>query len=301
MRKVLPFMYRTSVSAGLLIAMLLAPSAMAAEKVVARSGNVTVTQDELETFLRSLDASSRQRLVADKPMLERVVQNRLAQKAVLAEAESKGWTKRPEVAAMAREASQQMVMRSYLESISQAPQQYPSDAELQAAYDANKRALTAPKTFHVAQIFVAAAGDEAAVSKARKDAEELAKQARSGDFGAIAKARSQEPRSAANGGDTGWVSEAEMVPEIRSNVVGMKVGAVSEPIRTPNGFHVLKLLEVREAGLRPLAEVRDQLRATMRQQYEADAVQANIAQKVSAQGGNAVDKAALDSVVSSVR
>ena len=279
----------------------LATSAIGADKVVARSGSATVTQDELETFLRGLDAPARQRLAADKALLERLVQGRLAQKTVLAEAEAKGWAKKPDVAAMARDAGQQVVVRSYLESISQAPQGYPSDAELQAAYDANKAAFTAPKAWHIAQIFVAATGDDAAVTKARKDADDLARQARGGDFAALARARSQEPRSAASGGDTGWVSEAEMIPEIRAAVAGMKPGAVSDPVRTPNGFHVLKLLEVREAGLRPLAEVRDRLRATMRQQYEADAAQQYLRQQVSAQGANAIDKAALDSVISAVR
>jgi len=300
MRKVLPHFRRTAIGSSLLIAMLAFP-AIAADKIVGRSGNVSVTQDELETFLRSLDAPTRQRLAADRTMLEQLIQSRLAQKAVLAEAESKGWSKKPEVAAMARDASQQVVVRSFLESVSRAPQSYPSDAELQAAYDANKAAFTAPKTFHIAQIFVNAARDEPALAKARKDAEEIARQARSGDFAAVAKARSQEPRSAANGGDTGWMSETGMIPEIRGVVSGMKVGAVSEPVRTPNGFHVLKLLEVREAGLRPIVEVRDQLRATMREQYEADAAQNYLRQQVSAQGASTVDKAALDSVISSMR
>lgn len=300
MRKVLPQTFRTILGVSMLCAWLASP-ALAADKVVARSGNTTVTQDELETFLRGLDAPARQRLAADKPTLERLVQGRLAQKTVLAEAEAKGWAKKPEVAAMARDASQQVVVRSYLESISQAPQAYPSDAELKAAYDANRATFTAPKSWHVAQIFVAAAADDAAVGKARKDADELVKQARSGDFAALAKARSQEPRSAANGGDTGWMSEAGMIPEIRAAVVAMKVGAISDPVRTANGFHVLKLLEVREAGLRPLEEVREPLRATLRQQYEADAAQNYLRQQVSAQGANAIDKAALDSVISTVR
>lgn len=300
MRKILPHICCAAIGSSLLIALLSSP-AMAAEKIVGRSGTVTVTQDELQTFLQSLDATARQKLAVDRPTLERLVQSRLAQKTVLAEAEAKGWGKKPEVVAMARDASQQVIVRSYLESISQPPHGYPSEAELQSAYDANKAAFTAPKTFHLAQIFIGAAGDEAAVAKARKDAEDLAKQARSGDFAALAKARSQESRSAAEGGDAGWVSEAGMIPEIRNVVIGMRANTVSEPVRTHNGFHVLKLIEVREAGLRPLDDVRDQLRATMRAKYESDVAQNYLREKVSAQSASTVDKAALDSVISSMR
>ncbi len=88
MRKVLPHFRRTAIGSSLLIAMLAFP-AIAADKIVGRSGNVSVTQDELETFLRSLDAPTRQRLAADRTMLEQLIQSRLAQKAVLAEAESR--------------------------------------------------------------------------------------------------------------------------------------------------------------------------------------------------------------------
>lgn len=303
MRKVLPRFYRAAAGATLVatLAVCTVSNAFAADKVVARSGNATVTQEELETFLRALDAPSRAQFAADKPTLERLVQSRLAQKSVLMEAESKGWAKKPEVAAMVRDTQQSIIVRSYVESLTQPPQGYPSDVELKAAYDANRAAFSAPKTYHVAQIFLAATGDDAAVSNARKDADSIAKQARSGDFAALAKARSQEPRSAANGGDNGWVAEAEMIPEIRSAVTGLKVGAVSEAVRSPTGFHILKLLEVREAGVRPLDEVRERLRATMRQQFQADAAQNYLKQQVSAQGANAVDKAALDSVISAVR
>ncbi|WP_020204386.1 peptidylprolyl isomerase [Cupriavidus sp. WS] len=291
----------TAGAAGAAVAATAAPAATA-DKVIAKSGRATVTQAELETFLRALDAPSRGRLAADKAMLERLVQSRLAQKAVLMEAEAKGWGKRPEVAAQVRDAEQAIVVRSYLDSLTQPPQGYPSEAELKTAYEANPAAFAAPKAYHLAQIYLAASGDDAAVGSARKDAESLAAQARAAgvDFGALAKARSQEPRSAAGGGDNGWVAEAEMIPEIRSVVTAMKVGAVSDPVRSSSGFHVLKLLEVREAGKRGFDEVRERLRATMRQQYQADAAQNYLKQQVPAQGAS-VDKAALDSVISAVR
>ncbi|AOY97536.1 hypothetical protein BKK79_36975 (plasmid) [Cupriavidus sp. USMAA2-4] len=302
MRKVLPLIHRAVTGAALLAA-LLPLHALAADLVVARSGKATVTQQELEAFLRTLDAPARQRLAADKATLENLVKNRLAQKAVLAEAEAKGWTKRPEVAERVREAQESVVMRSYLESVAEPPQGYPSDAELKAAYTANAAAFTVPRLYHLAQVFIAADGGEAAQARARRQADEVARQARAAgaDFAALAKSRSQEPRSAANGGDNGWLAEADMIAEIRTAVTALKPGAVAGPVRSGAGFHVLKLVAVREPGQLPFDEVRERLRATLRQQYQADAAQQYLKQQVQAQGADVLDQAALDGVISAVR
>lgn len=303
MRKLIFVVPRAIAGAALFSVLAVVPgTVVAADKIVAQSGKASVTQAELETFLRALDAPSRARLAADKTTLERLVQSRLAQKSVLAEAESKGWARRPEVAAMVLDAEQSVIVRSYLESVTQPPQGYPSDTEIKAAYDASPAVFTAPKLYHVAQIYVAAEGDEAARANARKEAESIARQARGAgaDFAALARARSQEPRSAVNGGDTGWLPETEMLPEIRAAVVALKPGAVSEPVRSPTGLHVLKLIAVREAGLRPLDEVREPLRAKLRQQYQSDAAQAYLKQQTAASAAS-VDQSALDSVISAVR
>ena len=53
---------------------------------------------------------------------------------------------------------------------------------------------------------------------------------------------------------------------MRDIVTGLAEGAVSEPVRTPEGWHVLRLAATRPAGPAPLADVRDQLVQALRQQ-----------------------------------
>ncbi len=70
---------------------------------------------------------------------------------------------------------------------------------------------------------------------------------------------------AEQGGALGWASEAEIVPEIRSQVAGMAQGEISDPIRTASGWHIIRMDDTRPAAPRPLAEVRDSLAAALRQ------------------------------------
>ncbi len=73
-------------------------------------------------------------------------------------------------------------------------------------------------------------------------------QARNGtDFSALARQYSQDG-SAANGGDLGWFSDGQMVPEFENAVHNLKPGQVSRPVRSQFGWHIIKLNDVREAG-----------------------------------------------------
>lgn len=74
-------------------------------------------------------------------------------------------------------AARQIVLRTYLESVSTVPEDYPSDAELQAAYQANKAQLAVPALYRVSQIFIAASA-AGGLAEARKRAQELYRQPR---------------------------------------------------------------------------------------------------------------------------
>ena len=60
------------------------------------------------------------------------------------------------------------------------------------------------------------------------------------------------------------MSETQLVPEIRSAVQGMAKGSVSKAVRSSSGFHVLKLLDTKEASERPLTEVHGQVVNSLR-------------------------------------
>ncbi|VVU49047.1 peptidyl-prolyl cis-trans isomerase [Burkholderia anthina] len=253
--------------------------ARAQDDVIANAAQASVTQADIAGLLKAVSPEGRERLAADPAALDQVVRSTLAQKAVLAEAKSKGWDKQAQVQQAIEQAQRDIVARSYLASVSAPPADYPSDAEIQSTYDRNRAAFTAPRALHVAQIYLAVPpnADAATVDKARKQAADLANRARGGDFAALAKANSQDKASAANGGDLGYVPDALMLPAVRQAADALKPGQVSAPVQTPTGFHVVKLIDVRAAAPRPLADVKDQVRATLRAQRTQQNAQAYLA------------------------
>lgn len=70
-----------------------------------------------------------------------------------------------------------------------------------------------------------------------------------GDFAALAKKYSDDPGSALKGGDLGWTSPGQMVPEFEKMIADTNIGTVSEPFRTQFGWHIVQVLERREQDM----------------------------------------------------
>ncbi|HEX9969426.1 MAG TPA: peptidylprolyl isomerase [Acidimicrobiales bacterium] len=104
--------------------------------------------------------------------------------------------------------------------------------------------------------------DQEAAAKAAADSIK-ARLATGGDFAAIAKAESKDPRTAPNGGDLGCVAANAFPPEAQAAMEGAKPGDVVGPIRTDTGFYVIQL---QSTATQPLAEVADQIRQYLQQQ-----------------------------------
>lgn len=99
------------------------------------------------------------------------------------------------------------------------------------------------------------------VQEALKKAQALAQEARQPgvDFVELAKKKSEGP-SASDGGDLGFFRRGTMVPEFDKVAFSLKPGEVSEPVRTKFGFHIIKVDERRNVGVKPFEEVKEQLR-----------------------------------------
>ncbi|QQZ44603.1 peptidylprolyl isomerase [Pseudomonas sp. SK3(2021)] len=236
---------------------------------VARLGHQRVAPEELKALFAALPEPSREQLRGNRPALENWIRTRLAEKAVLEQADAQGWRQRPDVALQTRVATEQIVFRDYLRSVSQVPAGYPSEAELQQAYDAGKAQWQTPALYRVSQIFLAVS-DPQALEATRKQAQELSKKAQAapGEFAALASQYSQDPDSARRGGDSGLQPLQQLLPEVRGAVARLKVGAVSDALQSAAGFHVLKLTEQQPARSATLDELRERLTQALRAQRQ---------------------------------
>lgn len=236
----------------------------ASSPAVARLGNQQVAAEELKTLFASLPEDARAQLRGNRAALDAWIRSRLAQKAVLEQADAQGWRQRPEVEQQTRAATEQIVFRDYMQSVSQVPADYPSAAELQQAYDSGKAAWMTPPLYRVSQIFLAVAEPQA-VEQVRRQAQELSRKAQAApaDFAALAAQYSQDRDS-----DSGLQPLQQLLPEVRSAVARLKVGGVSEVVQSAAGFHVLKLTEQQPARTATLDELRERLTQALRAQRQ---------------------------------
>lgn len=137
-----------------------------------------------------------------------------------------------------------------------------SPGEIKAYYDAHPQEFTVGKeSFKLAQILIAVPPNPspAQVAAAHAKAEDIRKQLLAGaDFGKLAREYSDDD-SKSQGGELGNFSRGDMIDAIQKAIDQMKVGDISEPIRTDHGFHILKLEAHDKAGLKPLAEVSSEI------------------------------------------
>jgi len=247
-----------------------------AADVVARVGDRDVTVGEVRQFVAALPPRDQVVLAQDPALLSRTLRMMLANQLVLKEAVAKKWDKNPAVEAQLERVREQAVVETYLRSVSQPPESYPDDAEIQKAYDANKTAFVVPRRYRLSQIFVAlpAEADKNAEAAAQKKLAEVQAKLKAAkpDFVALAKEYSDEKQSAEQGGEIGWLQEDQIRPEIKAEVVGLASGNVSAPVKMSDGWHFIKLLETKAAETRPLSEVREPLVQRLRAQ-RAEALQ----------------------------
>jgi len=288
-----PFSLRPALAAALSISLLFSATQRlhAAEddtdSVIARVGDSQVTAGEIRSAIENLDANTQAAVARDPSALSQVVRAILAQRLVLKEALAKKWDQNPAVTAGLARLRDSAISQTYLQAVSKPPESYPSDTELQAAYDANKAQLLIPRQFDLAQIFIKdpKGADPLVVTKAeiKLDSVRKALAKKGADFAAVATAESDDPDSAAKGGTLGWLAESRIQPEIRSQLGTLAKGTVSAPVRLDDGYHILKVLDVKDAYTPTLDEIRTQLAQKMRseraransQQYVAKLLQDN--------------------------
>lgn len=146
-----------------------------------------------------------------------------------------------------------------------------SDADVEKYYTEHAKEFETPRQVKASHVLVRVDAEKGGGSetedKAREKITDVIRRAKAGeDFAKLAREVSEDPGSKANGGDLGWVKQGDMVPPFEQALFALKKGELSaEPVRTPFGFHAIKVLDVKDGARKPLKEVaasvRDRLAA----------------------------------------
>ena len=109
--------------------------------------------------------------------------------------------------------------------------------------------------------------DEKGVEEARKKAEDVLKQVKGGvKLEDLAKKYSDDPGSAKQGGELGWIGRGRTVPEFEKAAFSLGKGQISDLVKSSYGFHIIRTEDKHDAHLKTLDEVKDQIEPLIRQQ-----------------------------------
>jgi peptidyl-prolyl cis-trans isomerase D len=149
--------------------------------------------------------------------------------------------------------------KDYLQQVPMTPK------EIEDYYQNNREKFGQPKRIRVRHILIRFdPKDPEAMAKARKKAESIREEAMKGkDFAQLAKQYSEDPGTKAQGGDLGYISRGQVVPEFEEAAFSLKAGGLSTLVQTPYGFHILKVDEIQEAKIEPLEKVKNQIQSLL--------------------------------------
>jgi peptidyl-prolyl cis-trans isomerase D len=134
-----------------------------------------------------------------------------------------------------------------------------SDAVAEKYYTEHPAEFEKPRRLRASHVLVLVppVGGSEAEDKSRVKAEDVIRRAKGGeDFAKLARENSEDTATAAQGGDLGFVGPGEMVPQFEQAVFALKKGELTAaPVRTPFGYHAIKVMDVQEGGRQPFKEV----------------------------------------------
>lgn len=148
-----------------------------------------------------------------------------------------------------------------------------NDADISAYYAQNQQRYTTPETRRASHILVAVKKDASAADKAaaKAKAEAILAEVRKapGDFAKIAKAKSEDPGSAPQGGDLDVIEKGTMTKPVEDAIYKLKQGEISDLVQSEFGYHILTVTALKLATVKPLDDVKNDIAAELKKQKAA--------------------------------
>lgn len=172
-----------------------------------------------------------------------------------------------------------------------------TQAEIEKYYSQNQSQYQVPEEVKVRHILISvpqsapAAQVAAAKAKAQQVLDQLKKD-NGKNFAQLAKKYSDDPGSASQGGELGWIKKGATVPSFQHAAFSQKPGQISGLVRSQFGFHIIQTEAKQAAHLKPLSEVKAEIQSMLQQQKSAQAAQAYAAQLAKQAAGKGLEKTA---------
>jgi peptidyl-prolyl cis-trans isomerase C len=236
---------------------LLATPVRADDKVLAKvngaeikQSDVTMAEEELAPSLAQMDPATK-----DENVLAFLIDMRIVAKA----AEDKKLADTDEFKKRLNFTRNRLLMDSLLASEGKAAT---TDAAMKQVYEDASKQITGEQEVHARHILVETE-DEAKAVKAELD--------KGADFAELAKKKSKDP-GASDGGDLGFFTKEQMVPEFSAVAFALEPGKISDPVKSQFGWHIIKVEEKRNRKPPEFDQVKAQIETYVARKAQADYV-----------------------------
>ena len=224
--------------------------------LVAQMGKEKIYKSEIERKLQTIFADEQQLIAVPaletlpKEVVEIVVKEIFSDRQILKLAKKEGFEKQDSVREKITNFQEKTIRQAYLDSIIE---KEITKEKVSEKYAEITNSLSGKKEYQIAHI----------LTKSKEDADKILLELNSKKtlkFSELAKRYSLEQQSAQNGGDLGFILEDNITKEIADELINLKIDDVSAPIKTKLGWHLVKLLDSREAKAITFEESKDKIR-----------------------------------------
>ena len=168
-------------------------------------------------------------------------------------------------------ARKKLLMEGLLQSVGK---QALTDEAMHQVYDEAVKQIGDEKEVHARHIlFRSPAGDDKAAKEAEDKVKAVIVRLKKGeDFAKVAGEVTEDPSGKANGGDLGFFTKEQMVPEFSDAAFKLEAGQISEPVKTQFGWHVIKVEEKRTKAAPKFEDVKPQIENFVTRKAQAELV-----------------------------
>ncbi|MEW6519813.1 MAG: peptidylprolyl isomerase [Thermodesulfobacteriota bacterium] len=252
--------------------------ASAAEDVVARIGNKSVTLADFNRWMGYSSEENRKALEKEPKRREMLLRQIVTSMVIADKAKKAGFAERKDIKENMQLLTDNFLTLQYLDK-EVAQKEKVDEEDIKRYYEENKGRFEMPEMVKARHILIqvkkTAAEEE--MKAARVKMQSVLQRVKAGeDFAKLAADLSEDPGSRKKGGDLGYFSKGKMAPEFENAAFALQPGEVSDIVQTNFGLHIIKLEDKKEPFLQPVSAVREQLLHALTLEKKKKAVDAYV-------------------------
>ena len=232
------------------------------EEVVAKVNGEVILKSELEKKIRNFVNMGFDQIEIPqiesmpKEVLEVIIKDIYFERSVVKEALKLGLDKNLEINEKLQEYKKKLLTQEYLKV---STEKEISDEAINNKYAELTNKLEGKKEYRISHILV----------KNKENIEIIYKKLtgkKPDNFEKLAKENSIDKQSAPNGGDMGFIIESNLIKEIRESLPKLKKNEISKPIKSNIGWHIVRIVEIRDAKALPFENVKEKIREQLKRE-----------------------------------